>query len=425
MNLEVSPTETLSGTVDAPASKSYTIRAYVAGLLADGEVPIEKPLRSLDADACLHAITELGADVTDEGDTVVVAGTAGDLTAPKKPIDVANSGTTIRLLTAAASIIDKKITLTGDESIRHRPMAPLLSALGELGVTTASDDGHAPVTVTGPLEGGSTSIPGDISSQYLSALLMACPYAKNTTTITVEGELKSKPYVEMTLDLMRSFRIDCDSFDDREFRVPTRSYHAKPSTVEGDYSSAAFLLAATAMCDGEVTVTNLRADSKQADTRILQVLQAMGALIDVGSDSVTIKGEHDLHGAVFDLGHAPDLVPVTAVLGAVAEGTTIIENVEHARYKECDRIAAMATELAKMEVYVEQHQDGLVIEGTKKLKGTAVSGWRDHRIVMALACVGLRAEGATTISDGEYAAVTYPDFAADMRKLGAAIAGNK
>jgi len=422
MNLTVESTKNLNGIVKVPSSKSYTIRALIGGLLANGESIIKEPLYSDDTDACIKMCSQLGAKITKKKDSIVITGTSGTLKVPKNILDSMNSGTTIRIMTAIASLCNKEITLTGDESIQKRPIGHLLNALSQLGVKTSSKNGYPPLKVKGPIQGGKCSIPGDVSSQFISALLMAVPCARKDTTIEITTGLKSKPYVDMTLDTLKAFRIKVENQNYRRFWMRGKQlYKAKEYTVEGDYSSAAFILGAGALVRSNIAINNLFRNSKQADKKIIEILERMGVRVNVYFDSVTIEGDGRLRGIHMDLGDSPDLLPIVSVLGALANGSTVIENVEHARLKECDRIHAMTSELIKMGAHIEEKYDGMIIHGVPELYGTEVSGHKDHRVVMALAVAGLRAVGNTAITDKEYVSVTFPDFIKIMKNLGAKI----
>jgi 3-phosphoshikimate 1-carboxyvinyltransferase len=421
MDYVVKPVRRLHGSVKAPASKSYTIRSVVAGLLSDGRTVIHNPLYSADTLACIKACKKLGALITPEEDRIFIDGTKGVIEGPKGVLNLENSGTSIRLLTAVAALSDTEITLTGDESIRKRPIKPLLDALNQLGVRTESASGCPPVKVEGPLEGGFCEIRGDVSSQFISALLMASPYAKKDTVVEVTTVLKSRPYVDLTLEVMRRFGVflDCEGYS--KFMIGSgQVYSAIDYVVEGDYSSAAFVLAAAALTDSRVVVRNLFRDSLQADKRIVEILAEMGAKVDVGGDFVRVEGSGSLSGVTVDLSDSPDLVPIVSVLGCFAEGETKIVNAEHARLKECDRVKAMAVELRKMGAVVAERDDGLTVRSTG-LNGVVVDGWRDHRVVMALAVAGLRVFGETRITGAEFVDVTFPGFRGLMNGLGAVI----
>lgn len=419
-NLIVNPVDRLSGVVKAPPSKSYTIRAVIAGLLADGESVIHDPLFSEDTRACMQVCSQVGASVEKGEDSIKVAGVGGRIQKPAGVLDTLNSGTTIRLMTAVSSLSDQEITLTGDESIQKRPIQPLLDALKQVDVKVESSNGCPPVKVKGSLAGGVCKIRGDISSQFISGLLMALPCAGKDSVVDVTTELKSRPYVDLTLDILNRFGVRVRNQDYKKFFVPGKqTYKATDYTVEGDCSSAAFLLGAAALTESEVTVKNIFRDSKQADKKIIEILQDMGADIKVGDDCVTVKGTGKLAGVKVDLSNSPDLVPIMTTLGSLAEGETVLYNVEHARIKECDRINAMATELKKMGADIEERQDGLVIQGKEQLNGAVVDGHRDHRVVMSLSIAGMKAEGETVITDGEYVSVTFPNYLELMTGLGA------
>ncbi|MCX6695383.1 MAG: 3-phosphoshikimate 1-carboxyvinyltransferase [Candidatus Altiarchaeota archaeon] len=422
MHLIVKKTGSLEGTVKAPASKSYTIRAVLSALLAEGTSTIKDPLFSLDTKAAMNVCTKLGGVIKNrEFEEITVDGTAGRIKNPGCTLDTLNSGTTIRIATAIASLSKEQITLTGDDSIRRRPIQPLADALSQIGVKVKTTNGNPPVEVKGPLQGGVCNIRGDISSQFISGLLMASPYALKDTTVNITTELKSKPYVDLTLNMLKLFKVRVENRKYSSFFVPPQQvYEAAEYTVEGDYSSAAFVLAAAALTESKVTVENLFKDSLQADKKIVEIIKEMGAKVSAQRDHVTVRGSGYLTGVRVDLSDSPDLVPIVSVLGACAEGETVIYNTEHARLKECDRIKAMYTELSKLKVNVTERPDGLVIQGGA-LHGATIDSWNDHRIVMSLAIAGLKAEGETKIMDGEVAAVTFPNFVHAMQGIGAGI----
>ena len=421
MHLVVSKTASLEGSVKAPASKSYTIRAVLSALLADGTSAINDPLISLDTKASIDVCGKLGGKIRKFDEGLKIDGVAGKIRNPGSTLDTLNSGTTIRLATAISGISKDRITLTGDESIQKRPIQPLADALSQMGVRVKTTNGNPPVEVQGPLQGGECNIRGDISSQFISGLLMASPYAAKDTTINITTELKSRPYVDLTLNMLKLFKIKVGNSKYSSFHVEAgQVYSAAEYTVEGDYSSAAFILAAAALTESKVTVHNLFSDSLQADKRIVGIIRDMGAKVDVKRDSVTVRGSGRLHGVKADLSDSPDLLPIVSVLGALAEGETIIYNTEHARLKECDRIKAMHSELKKMRADVTEKQDGLVLKGGA-LYGATLDSWNDHRIVMSMAVAGLKAQGKTKIADSEVAAVTFPDFAGIMKGIGADI----
>lgn len=419
MDLTINPTEKLSGTAAAPPSKSCTHRAVTLASLAAGRSEIRSVLLSADTLATIGACKAFGAKIDSKRNKLTIDGVDGKPAKPEKVIDAANSGTTLRIMTAVFSLSSGWVTLTGDASLRKRPMQPLLSALDSLGVLTASDGGRPPVKVSGPMRGGVCRIRGDVSSQFITGLLIATPLARGDTKIEVTSDSLSKPYIDLTLQMMEEHGGVAERCGYGFSVAGGQHYLAMDSIVEGDYSSAAFVLAAAALTGSKVTVTNLRRSSLQGDRRIVDILRAMGAEADVGEDRVTLKGGGRLRGVELDMSDTPDLVPITAALASVAEGRTVISNVAHLRLKESDRLRAMATELSKMGAKVSEGEDYLAIDGVASLTGGRLCGWNDHRIVMALAVAALRAKGRTVIDSAESIDVSYPGFTSVMDDLGA------
>jgi 3-phosphoshikimate 1-carboxyvinyltransferase len=420
MNAKVSQSD-VWGTVEAPPSKSYTHRAIVIGSLGH-YARITKPLLSADTLATVDACRAFGAEVRQEGEAIEIAGVIGKPKVPDNVIDAKNSGTTMRLCMSVAALADGATVFTGDDSLRRRPNGPLIKALNDLGAVCYSTrgTGAAPLVVHGVMEGGKVTIPGNVSSQFISSLLISCPFAKNDTRLDIEGELKSKPYVDVTIEMLQAAGCEIES-GYKEFAIPSgQDYNLKEYRVPGDFSSAAYMLAAGAITKSRVSVTNLF-ESKQGDAAILEYLLDMGANVfwDTEGGTVTVDGG-DLHGIDIDAGATPDLVPTLAVLGACAEGTTNIENAEHVRFKETDRLRAITTELRKMGVEIDERRDGLTIRGGS-MHGASVDGYDDHRIVMSLAIAGLVAKGTTTINTAESVSISYPGFFDDLKKLGAKV----
>ncbi|MHC1571370.1 MAG: 3-phosphoshikimate 1-carboxyvinyltransferase [Methanosarcinales archaeon] len=424
MDVRVSSSR-LEGVVNAPPSKSYTHRAVAIASLAR-RTRILDPLISDDTRSTMHVSRMLGAEVERLEDHIQVIGTQGEISTPDNVVDVGNSGTTLRIMTAVSALASGAVVLTGDASIRRRPNNPLLVALNDLGADAFStrNNGMAPLVVRGKLRGGKTFIDGSVSSQFITGLLIACPFAERDTEIVVRGTLKSRPYVEITLEMLRraGVEITVEEGVNLRFRVEGgQNMHVSEYQVPGDFSSASYLLAAGALF-GEVTVTNMY-PTAQGDSLIIQILEDMGADIRWNKNKGVVRvRESELTGCVIDVGETPDLLPTLAVLGALAEGTTRIENAKHVRYKETDRVHAMARELTKMGAIVKEEEESLTIKGSK-LHGAKLDGWGDHRIVMALTLAGIAA-GNTTISTAESVKISYPNFFEDMRRLGAKIEGS-
>lgn len=414
----------VSGRVDAPPSKSYTHRGVLAGALAD-ETRVLNPLWSADTEASMRCARGLGTSVENEDGDLRIDGVGGEPETPDNVLNCGNSGTTTRLFAGAASLVEGLAVLTGDESLRSRPNGPLLSSLRELGATARSTrgNGQAPLIVGDALKGGETTIDGGVSSQFISSLLFAAPLTDEGATVRIEGTLKSRPYVDITLEVLEKMGVAVKETDDG-FEVPgEQSYDAKEFRVPGDFSSASYPLAAGAVA-GEARVGNLY-PSAQGDEMILDVLESMGASVEwnqnEGVARVSGKAE-EITGVEFDASDNPDLTPTVAALGAAANGETRIVDAEHVRYKETDRLEAMATELGKMGAVVQEEKDSLVVDGdASELVGTRVDGRHDHRVVMALAVAALIADGETTIETAESVDVSYPGFAEDLRALGAQV----
>jgi len=408
----------VSGTIRAPPSKSYTHRAIILAALSGGPCLVRRPLRAEDTDATVAGMAAFGAAIRGDGDDLRVS--AESLHVPAEPVDARNSGTTLRLLAGVASLQSGETTLTGDSSLRKRPMGPLLDALNGLGARAHARgaDGRPPVDVRGLLRGGDVSVPGNVSSQFLSSLLIACPLAPQPSEIRVLPPFRSEPYVNATRHLLRAFGVETSKTGDT-FRVPgAQAYRPVNVDIPGDFSSAAFPLVAAALTDGDVTVIGLDGVAPQGDRRIVQILQAFGARVDVGPDSVRVRGG-PLVAQTVDVGETPDLFPILAVLATHAEGETRFVNGDQLRLKESDRIASTVAMLRVLGVPAEPTPDGCIVRGPTPLHGAFVDSQGDHRILMAAGVAGLVARGAVDISDPWCFRVSYPAYLDDLRALGA------
>jgi 3-phosphoshikimate 1-carboxyvinyltransferase len=406
----------LSGEIYIPASKSHTIRAVAIAAVANGVSTLINPLMSDDAKSALLGAREMGARVQ-LGNNWIINGING---APGKAchhINVGNSGTSLRILTALCALGNNPVTFDGDKSIRQRPMMPLLSALNNLGAEIVeSAGGKCPFTIRGPVQGGKTTVNG-VSSQFLTALLIACPLAPGDSEIMVEN-LNEKPYVEITLDWLRRMGIRFEQRGLDWFRVyGGQQYKAFERQIPADFSTAAFPLCAAAITGSELLIRGLDFNDHQGDKAVFSYFEQMGTEIHHTSEGVWVKGK-SLNGTDIDMNATPDALPAMAVAACFARGTTRLLNVPQARLKECDRITAMANELGKMGAQVEELEDGLVIHHSQ-LKGAEVHGYDDHRMVMALSVAGLAADGETIVDTAESASVTFPAFIEDMKMLGA------
>jgi 3-phosphoshikimate 1-carboxyvinyltransferase len=411
----------LNGTVAIPASKSHTIRAVAIASLAGGHSVIGNPLASSDTTSAVDCYRALGARIECHHPSEwTVDGTAGEITVPKTPINVGNSGTTLRLAmsSAALSSSDSPITITGDDQIQARPVGPLLKALADLGAKTRSinANGKPPVTISGTFAGGKTSLKC-ITSQYLSSLLLAAPLEKNDTEINVTL-LNEPDYVQMTLDWLDKQDIIYENQRMQKFTIPGKQkYKPFELPIPADFSSATFFLCAAAILQADITLTGLDFDDSQPDKTVAEYLKSMGALITIDAASVRIKGSQ-LTGAEIDMNRTPDALPAMAVAAAFAQGETRLVNVPQARNKETDRITCMTQELKKMGANIEELPEGLIIRQSK-LKSATLDGRGDHRIVMALSLAAMATEGRTTIDTAEAINVTFPDYVKLMTDIGA------
>ncbi len=416
MSIKIKPSS-LTGTVSAPPSKSMTHRYLIISALADGVSLLKKPLHSDDISATVEGLRKLGISISDEGGDWEIKG--GTLISPDSIIDCNESGTTMRLLIGLCSLLDKSCTLSGAPSLLRRPNKPLLDALEQLGVHTQSDGGHPPITVTGKMKGGYADIPGDVSSQFISSIILAAPYAESPVELRITTRVESKPYVKMTLDAMRKSGIKIEYPENLErLHIPNGKYSPLRTRIEGDWSSAAYMLAAGTLA-GKVHVDNLDLDSSQADKEIIHILDEMGAYIKIKGKRVTAE-KSKLNALETDLSDCPDLFPMVACLCSVAEGTSRVTGLSRLRIKESDRLAAMMEGLHKMGIEIAGDDDSVRITGSLP-RGAVIDPHNDHRIAMSFAVLSHVAEGETTIMNPECVSKSYPGFWEDLRQIGAGI----
>lgn len=421
----------LLGTIAIPASKSHTIRAMLVATLAKGTSHVANVLTTGDGASAISAAKSMGATVAVSGSSVTVQGVSGNYDLGSDDFNMENSGTSTNLFASAAALGSRQRRFDGDSSLRTRPFKPLLAALKNLGAgySLESTKSDLPFTVKGPIKGGLTRVNG-VSSQFVSSLLFSCPCAPQDTRIDVEN-LHERPYVEITmhwLDRLKILYEASSSFEDAEASQDTitflvrgrQSYPAIDYTVPGDFSSATFAAVAAPLTGSVLELHGLDFSDPQGDKGVFEVLARMGTAVEKSGSATVVNGTKKVGGRVIDLNAMPDSLPAFSVLGCVAQGETRIVNVGQARIKETDRIAVMTQELAKMGADISEEKDGLLIR-PHRLVGANLNGHGDHRVVMALALAGMAAEGETIIDTAEAAAVTYPTFLEDFRKLGADI----
>jgi 3-phosphoshikimate 1-carboxyvinyltransferase len=421
-------TKTPSATVTVPGSKSITNRALILAALNSSGLEVYNALRSEDTEVMVECLRRLGfgGDTNWDRKEIQVHRLIEFDHVPEgewipnhqAELFVGNSGTTVRFITAMLALGNGRYRLDGVARMRERPIQDLLDALQQMGVDARSefDNGCPPVIINANgLRGGHVKIKADVSSQFLSALLLVCPFASGDTLIEVDGPLVSEPYVEMTLDMLQTFGLKITVPEAGRYLIPGhQSYGLCGYTVEADASSASYFLAAAAITGGTVGVEGLTTKSIQGDVRFLDILEDMGCTAYRGHDSIAITGG-TLRGVDVDMNDISDTVMTLAAVACFAEGPTTIRNVAHIRHKETDRIAALATELRKLGAEVEERADGLTIT-PRTLKGCAVDTYNDHRMAMSLALIGLRVPGVVIRNPG-CVAKTYPGFWQDLEKL--------
>ncbi len=420
--LLLEPVARMAGTLRVPGSKSLSNRLLLLAALAEGTTRLEHLLDSDDVRRMLGALERLGVDVQREGDCVTVTGVGGVLRAPSDApvtLELGNAGTAVRPLTAVLTLGSGRFRLQGDPRMHERPIGPLVTALRSLGgqIRHLEKDGYLPLEITGSgLDGGRVSLDGSLSSQFVSALLMAAPLARAAVTLQRSGELVSDPYIEITRRCMAHFGVDVAWPEPRRLEIPVATYKS-PGTlaVEGDASSASYFLAAGAIAGGPVRVLGVGSDSMQGDVAFADVLAAMGAVVRRGPDWLEVEGG-TLRGIDMDLNHITDAAMTIATTALFAEGPTRIRNVANWRVKETDRIAAMARELRKLGASVMEYADGLLIRPPQALRPASIHTYDDHRMAM---CFALTALGGVpvTIEDPDCVGKTYPGFFADFARL--------
>jgi 3-phosphoshikimate 1-carboxyvinyltransferase len=416
MKLTVKPS-VLKGEIAVSGSKSHTIRGIVAALAGTGKSLLRSPLGSADTLAVLDAAKLLGAQVMCGADFWEITGTGGRFTDPGQVIDMKNSGTGLRLLSGMCALQDFTVSFDGDSSLRTRKMATLLDSFAQLGAKIDAPTGKCPFSMRGPVTGGPVTADGS-SSQFLSALLLSLPLAAQDSVITLDF-LNEQPYVGITTSWMDALGLHYRRSDDLlRWEIPGRQKISSfDRTIPADFSTAAFPLVAGMIAGGGVGIRNLDFSDPQGDKAVFDFAEKMGARLERGEFLHVLPGSR-LHGCDLDLNATPDALPVLAVAGAFARGTTRLLNVPQARIKETDRIAVMAQELPKIGIAAEELPDGLVIHGGK-VRGGRVSSHGDHRVAMAFAVAGLAAQEPIEIEDAECAGVSYPRFFDDFTALGA------
>jgi 3-phosphoshikimate 1-carboxyvinyltransferase len=403
-----------------PGSKSLTNRALIVSALADGPSRLTGALDSEDTRVMVDSLRKLRIAVEHDpvAATIRIEGCRGHIPAREADLYIANSGTSLRFLTAMVAMGEGTYRLDGTPRMRQRPVGDLLLALNRLGADARSDFGNGcpPVTVhASGLDGGLVDVRGETSSQFLSGLLMALPYARERTTVEVQGTLVSRPYVAMTLTVMARFGVNIGNHGFRRFNVQPGRYQGQTFAIEPDASAASYFFAAAAITGASITVEGLGPRSLQGDLAFVDILEHMGCQVIRADDATTVIGG-PLRGVDVDMNAISDTVMTLAVVALFASGITRIRNVAHIRHKETDRLAALATELRKLGATIDERPDGLMILPPTQIQPARVATYDDHRMAMAFALVGLKVEGITILDPG-CVAKTYPEFWEDLERL--------
>lgn len=413
--MKLSPAS-LGGTIAAIPSKSAAHRIFIAASLADRSSQWQLPTSSIDIDTTLDCMKALGADITREGSTISIAPIQQVRDAAL--INCCESGSTLRFLLPVSAALGGSAAFVGEGRLPERPISEILNVLHALGATTTSE--HLPLTISGPLHGGAVSLPGHISSQYLTGLLLAAPLLNEALDITLTTPLQSRPYIDLTLDVLRRFGVAVEE-DGCHFHVAADAAYRLPEnggcTIEGDWSNAAFFLAAGAL-SAPVTMTGLDLSSSQGDKAIVELLRDFGANVQISNDAITIAPA-PLQAQTISVKEIPDALPILSVIAAQAEGTTVFTNIERLRLKESDRIATTSAMLTAMGVPCDSDEHTMRVTGVKQLHGgCSVDSANDHRIAMAAAIAALNCDAPITLTGSNAVNKSYPHFFNDYASLG-------
>jgi 3-phosphoshikimate 1-carboxyvinyltransferase len=412
VNVTIPRREGVDLATDAPPSKSYTHRALIAGALADGTTNVLGPLVADDTRLTAAALAALGVEVKDSPDRIVITGCGGDI--PNRgatTLDLDNSGTSLRLLTSLGMLCRHPVILTGSARMQERPIGPLVAALNTLGgsLEFLKNPGYPPIRVSGTLAGGAVTIDGSVSSQFISSILMAAPYAASDVEVRIPAPPASASYLDITLDVMQAFSGRVSRTGYERFLVSAgERYRGRTYGVEGDYSSASYFFAIAAVCGGRAMVSNLVPASVQGDRRFLDALAAMGCHVSYGSNSVTVERTANLTGITFDMATSPDTVQTLCMVAALATTPTTITGISHLKFKESDRINGTAERLRALGGDVTVGDDRITIRPAP-LHGGTIDPANDHRTAMSFAVLGL-GTGGVTITDAACVNKSFPGF---------------
>ncbi len=412
MNVTLPRLKNVEMEVTAPSSKSYTHRALIIGALGKGTTTVMQPLYAEDTKITIQALKTLGVPITEKPDRIIVTGCDGIFLNPEMTtLDLDNSGTSLRLLASLALLCRNPVILSGSSRMQERPIGPLIQALCHLGGSGEylKTEGYPPVKVTGHLRGGRVTVDGTISSQFISSILIAAPYADTEVEVMIPSPPASRSYLDITIDSIRAFGAEVTQDGYARFLVSNLSrYSGRTYAIEGDFSSAAYFFAIAALCGGRVLVRNLKAHSVQGDRRFLDALSQMGCSVIYGKNTVTVERTGGLQGITFDMSSSPDSVQTLCMVAASAKTPTTITGISHLKYKESDRITSTAEQLKTLGGKVQVEDDRITIYPAP-LHGGSIDPGNDHRTAMSFAVLGLGI-GGITIRNAECVSKSFPEF---------------
>lgn len=428
VNVEISKSF-IDGNIKCPPSKSYTHRAIAIASLANGKSIINNPLLGRDTIATISGCKMLGVKIektNDKFNSLEILG-MNQFETPKDVINAENSGTTIRILTSMAALVKNGYTIiTGDDSLKTRPMKPLISALNQLGVDafSSNEKGTAPIIIKGGgIKGGLVSIEGNISSQFISSLLISCIYALSEVEIKIKGKQVSIPYITSTIETMKKFGVVIKHNKEYlNYFIPNDKYKPTNFIIPGDFSSASLIIAAGILAGRKITLSGLNFHYPQGDMKIIDIVKQMGGDIRVYKEKgeVIVYGSNSLDGIDCDLVNTPDLLPVVSIIALKARSPMRIFGILHARFKETDRVSNITKELRKMDVNIIEEEDKIIINPSKSLKNAELDSYNDHRLFMAFTIASMLTD-KSVVSGAESIDVSYPSFLNDLKRLGAKV----
>ena len=419
MNCKIEKSK-ISGNIICPPNKSYTHRAVFLASLVGKDSKIENVLLSADTKATIDACKKFGAEILQDNTTISVKNPIGSGKFVPE-INTENSGTTIRIASAIASLFPNETILTGDSSLQKRPMQPLLDALESIGAKCSSNNGKPPVKISGKVTGGNVTIQGTMSSQFISALMIIAPLTEKGIELAIDGNLVSKPYLDATIASMRKFGVSVQTLVPyKRYNIMPQTYKPTSFTVPIDFSSLALLLAQSVLNGDNLVIQGNLRELPQGDEVFIDMLEQLGITVTINDDSITTNVPEKLNGGTFDLSNSPDLLPPLSILALKTTNPIEIVNVKHARLKETDRIAILARELQKIGIKVTENDDGLKLESPEEVIGATLNSENDHRLFMAFTIAGMYV-GNCIVTDSESVSVSYPGFIEEMNKLGSKI----